>query len=152
MILEQVHRQQIALAMTGMRIIAIAVTAFPVVLWIVLLILAQQAEPMQGMDIIIYIGAVMALANVPLSFVLKEQTLRKLHPNASIPEIVSAYRTGTIVALALCEGACTFAAITMYVTRLVVPAFAIFAAPFFAMLVHFPTEAKLETLINNIRR
>ncbi|MBI3828262.1 MAG: hypothetical protein HY291_02015 [Planctomycetes bacterium] len=91
------------------------------------------------------IGLIMCLVMLPISFVVKGVVLKQPLSSGSLDERIARYRSGTIIALALCEGA----GFALLLTTIVAGAhYVSWAAcvliPLAGMIMHFPTRTKFE--------
>ena len=121
-------------------------------------IITQQTAPstVAGLSIPLpAIGLALALGSLAASFVIKGALLRTASPgSAGDPEAfgkaLARFQRATIVALALCEGACLFLIVLSIMEGPgALPWLAGLMVPIFGMVLHFPTRLRLDQFLSD---
>lgn len=107
------------LALKTIRIIHFALVAAPVLFGIVVLFLntTSPASPPQGMELLLYLPAVMLLTVFPVSGVLFHQSLKQAREGSpTLSAKMAAFQTAHIIRMALFEATALLAAVVSFIT------------------------------------
>jgi uncharacterized membrane protein len=135
-----------------LRPLSLAVPGFAVLFLAIALVAAQQRPAEPELFSLLYLGIVIALVQLPLSFYIWRYLPQRLPRQLNEYMLVAGFRMTMVVSLLLCMGVVLFAGLAALVTGYAYPAAIIGGVAVGTMLFHMPGEKRfrdfLETLGN----
>jgi hypothetical protein len=133
------------------RTISIIIAIFSLLFLAVMLFISQQRTPDARLMSLHYIGVVIALVQIPLSFYIWKYIAQRmpLHYNERI--IVGGFRMIMIIAFLLCTGVVLFAGFAAVITGYAYPSAIIGGIALGSMLFHWPGEKRYRDFLEYVK-
>jgi hypothetical protein len=133
------------------RSISVSISTISLLFLAVMLFISQQRTPDAGLMSLHYIGVVIAMVQIPLSFYIWKYIAQRMPLRYNEQIIVSGFRLIMIIALLLCLGVVLFAGFAAVITGYAYPSAIIGGIALGSMFFHWPGEKRYRDFIEYLK-
>ncbi len=133
------------------RIIAFTISTFAVIFLGFMLFIGQQRMPEPGMFSVFYLGIVIGVIQLPLSFYIWRYIPQRMPVKLTEHMLVTGFRLTMVIALLLCLGVVLFAGIAAVISGYAYPPAILGGIALGSMFFHWPGDKRFKDFLQSLQ-